>query len=42
MLRDLLLLFSISMLLTAANAYAIEVDDAVVTTAVVDRVPIDR
>ena len=42
MLRDLLLLFSISMLLTAANAYAIEVDDAVVTTAVVDREPIDR
>ena len=42
MLRDLLLLFSISMLFTAANAYAIEGDDAVVTTAVVDREPIDR
>jgi len=42
MLRGLLLLFSISMLLTAANAYAIEVDDAVATTAVVDREQIDR
>ena len=42
MLGDRLLLFSISMLLTAANAYAIEVDDAVVTTAVVDREQIDR
>lgn len=30
------------MLLTAANTDAIEVDDAVVTTAVVDREPIDH
>jgi hypothetical protein len=29
------------MLLAAVNTYAIEVDDAVVTTAVVDREPID-
>ena len=39
MLRHLLLVLPVCMLLAAVNTYAIEVDDAVVTTAVVDREP---
>lgn len=42
MLRNLLLLILACVLTLFTNAYAIEVDDAVLTTAVVDREPIDR
>lgn len=42
MLRNLMLLFSVFVLPVFANAYALEVSDAVLTTAVVDRQPVDR
>lgn len=42
MLRNLLQLFTVCMLLTVSDVYALKVDDAVVTTAVVDREPIDQ
>jgi hypothetical protein len=42
MLRNLLQLFAFCMLLTVSNVSALEIADAVVTTAVVDREPIDQ
>ena len=42
MLRNLLLATFVCVLPVFANAYALEVEGAVLTTAVVDRQPVDR
>jgi len=42
MLRNLSLLFAVGVSLMASHVYAVEVSDAVMTTAVVDREPIDH
>ena len=41
-MRNLLLLLFVCVLPVFANAYALEVDEAVLTTVVVDREPVDR